>query len=120
VNSKTQPAELATAAIRPQWDRIAEFPEFKTLLVEKRAFLVRASAIFLAYYFAFMIAVAYFPEVVSRQIFGVVNLANLFAVSQFAAGWLIAWMYFRAARRFDAAAKEMLAKHQAANERPLL
>jgi uncharacterized membrane protein (DUF485 family) len=43
-----------------------------------------------------------------RKIIGNVNLAYLFALSQFFVAWGIAAAYLRAAARFDAMAKKIL------------
>jgi uncharacterized membrane protein (DUF485 family) len=37
----------------------------------------------------------------ARKVFGVVNIAYLFALSQFFMAWIIAALYLRAASRFD-------------------
>ncbi|MGI8481072.1 MAG: DUF485 domain-containing protein [Chthoniobacterales bacterium] len=43
-----------------------------------------------------------------RQVLGPVNLAYLFALSQFFMAWIIAALYVRAAARFDRMADEVL------------
>jgi uncharacterized membrane protein (DUF485 family) len=45
----------------------------------------------------------------SRRVIGTVNLAYLFALSQFVVGWTIAWLYLKAASKFDALTKDILA-----------
>jgi uncharacterized membrane protein (DUF485 family) len=40
----------------------------------------------------------------------VVNVAYLFALSQFLMAWLLAWAYVRAAGRFDSMARAVLEK----------
>jgi len=37
----------------------------------------------------------------SKRIFGVINVAYLFALSQFFMAWIIAALYLRAAAKFD-------------------
>jgi uncharacterized membrane protein (DUF485 family) len=37
-----------------------------------------------------------------RKVLGPVNIAYLFALSQFLVTWIIAYLYVRAARKFDA------------------
>jgi uncharacterized membrane protein (DUF485 family) len=41
-------------------------------------------------------------------VIGPVNLAYLFALSQFFVAWIIAWLYVRAADRFDRMAASVL------------
>ncbi len=97
---------------RPQdpavWDRIAETEDFKDLMAAKARFIVPATLFFVVYYFALPVLVGYAPELMSRPVFGVVNVAYLFALSQFFVAWGIAALYVRAAGRFDRMAKRIL------------
>jgi uncharacterized membrane protein (DUF485 family) len=49
----------------------------------------------------------------SRRVLGVINLAYLFALSQFFMAWIIAALYTRAAGRFDEMARKIVHKTQA-------
>jgi uncharacterized membrane protein (DUF485 family) len=89
------------------WDRVAASPRFRTLLREKRQFIVPATVFFLVYYFALPVLVGYFPAFMRTPIVGPVNLAYLFALSQFVMAWVVAWLYVRAAARFDQLAAEV-------------
>jgi len=82
------------------WDRVAAMDEFKLLLLAKVEFVVPAVITFIVYYFLLPISVGYFPEFMAKRI-GPVNLAYLFALSQFFVAWLIAFLYVRQARKFD-------------------
>ena len=93
---------------RTIWDRVAESEEFKDLMAAKARFIVPATLFFVAYYFALPVLVGYAPKMMSRPVFGVVNLAYLFALSQFFMAWILAWIYVRAAGRFDRMAKRIL------------
>ncbi|MBF8270537.1 MAG: protein of unknown function DUF485 [Gammaproteobacteria bacterium] len=84
------------------WDRIAELEEFKSLLAAKARFIVPATVFFIVYYFALPLLVGYAPEWMAKKVFGVVNVAYLFALSQFFMAWILALLYVRAAGRFDA------------------
>ena len=90
-----------TTADKTQWDRVAEMDEFRLLLLAKEGFVVPATVFFIAYYFALPIMVGYFPDFMSRKVWGQVNIAYLFALSQFFVAWIIAYLYVRAARKFD-------------------
>ena len=83
------------------WNRVAQTPDFKKLLAAKKAFVLPATIFFILYYFALPISVGYFPAFMQRKVLGPVNIAYLFALSQFLVAWLIAYLYVRAARRFD-------------------
>jgi uncharacterized membrane protein (DUF485 family) len=92
------------------WDRIAASKEFQDLMATKRAFIVPAFVFFVVYYFALPVLVGYAPELMSRKVVGQVNLAYLFAVSQFFVAWLIAWLYVKAANSFDRLSKDIVEK----------
>jgi uncharacterized membrane protein (DUF485 family) len=90
------------------WDIVASNPQFKKLMAAKVRFIVPATFFFVAYYFALPILVGYAPELMARPVIGPVNIAYLFALSQFFMAWLIAYLYVRAANRFDRMAAEVL------------
>src|SRR5690242_6863562 len=83
------------------WERIASTESFRRLLREKRRFVIPATVFFIVYYFALPILVGYFPKFMSRRVFGPVNIAYVFALSQFVMAWIVAALYVRAAGRFD-------------------
>ena len=91
------------------WDRVAATAEFKELLAAKLKFIVPATVFFIAYYFALPLLVGYAPALMARKVFGVVNIAYLFALSQFFMAWILAALYVRAASRFDALASRIIA-----------
>jgi uncharacterized membrane protein (DUF485 family) len=92
---------LAPSADASVWNRVAQTDDFKKLLVAKKAFVVPATIFFVLYYFALPVSVGYFPAFMQRKVWGPVNIAYLFALSQFVVAWLIAYLYVRAAREFD-------------------
>lgn len=92
---------------QPRWASVASEKQFVRLLRRKRRFVVPATLFFIVYYFALPVLVGYFPAFMSRRVLGPVNLAYLFALSQFVMAWVVAWLYFRAAERFDEMAREL-------------
>jgi uncharacterized membrane protein (DUF485 family) len=102
-----EPGKVTPAAPPTDWDRVAANQEFKRLLAAKKRFIVPAVLFFVTYYFALPVLVGYAPEFMSRPV-GVVNLAYLFALSQFFMAWGVAALYMRAAARFDAMGKRIL------------
>jgi uncharacterized membrane protein (DUF485 family) len=96
-----------TQPTRANWDAIARSPRFLALLKEKRRFIVPATLFFLVYYFLLPILVGYFPGLMKREVIGPVNIAYLFALSQFVMAWVLAWIYMRAAVRFDTLAEQI-------------
>ena len=95
-------------ADKTEWDRIAETREFKDLLAIKKTFIIPAFLFFIAYYFLLPILVGYAPQFMSTKVIGVVNLAYLFALSQFFMAWTVAWLYVKAANNFDRLAKDII------------
>jgi uncharacterized membrane protein (DUF485 family) len=92
------------------WERIATRSTFHALLVAKQRFIIPATLFFLVYYFALPLLVGYAPRVMETKVLGVVNLAYVFALSQFFMAWILAALYLRAAERFDTMAAEVLAE----------
>ncbi|MBC7924332.1 MAG: DUF485 domain-containing protein [Bryobacteraceae bacterium] len=90
------------------WDVVAANGEFKALLAARARFVVPATIFFVAYYFLLPILVGYAPGLMATPVFGPVNIAYLFALSQFFVAWFIAWLYVRAANRFDQMGRNVL------------
>jgi uncharacterized membrane protein (DUF485 family) len=107
-NTVTRPEERYQAS-QSTWDKIADSKEFKDLMATKRIFIVPAFIFFVLYYFALPVLVGYAPQFMSTKVLGV-NLAYLFALSQFFVAWLIAGLYVRAANGFDRLAKDIVEK----------
>ena len=93
---------------RSQWSAAAVSPEFRALIRAKRRFIIPATIFFIAYYFALPILVGYYPQLMERRIIGSINLAYLFALSQFFMAWIIMWLYVRKARQFDAMERDIV------------
>ena len=92
----------------PDWAAIEQTPEFRALVRAKRAFIIPATLFFVAYYFALPALVGYWPDLMSRPVVGHVNLAYLFALSEFVMAWAIMAVYVRRARRYDRMAESLL------------
>ena len=90
------------------WAAVEQLPEFRALVRAKRAFIVPASLFFVAYYFALPVLVGYFPVPMSALVAGRINVAYLFALSQFVMAWTLMALYVRRARRYDAMAETLL------------
>ena len=89
------------------WQQIFASPDFKELVRAKFRIVLPATLFFVVYYFALPVLVGYAPQLMERKIIGDVNLAYLFALSQFFVAWIIAALYLRAANRFDEMAKKI-------------
>ena len=67
---------------------------------------------FIVYYFALPVLIGYAKPFMEKRVLGPVNLAYLFALSQFFMAWIIAWLYVRAAARFDRMSGEVLSAEE--------
>ena len=90
------------------WSRIGQSDKYKELLRSKRAFIFPASIFFIAYYFALPILVGWYPELMKKPVIGPINIAYLFALSQFFMAWIIAFIYVRKAGEWDKQAKQVI------------
>lgn len=107
MNTTPQPNQRYEAS-QTEWDRVAATTEFQDLMATKKLFIVPAFVFFIVYYFALPILVGYAPHFMSTKVFGNLNLAYLFALSQFFMAWTIAWLYVKAADDFDKLARDII------------
>jgi uncharacterized membrane protein (DUF485 family) len=130
VGAATDVAPLGHDAVKPaheltadedldvvDWERVAAMEEFKALVRAKLKFIVPATLFFVVYYFALPVSVGYAPRLMEQKVLGGVNLAYLFALSQFFMAWILAALYLRAAGRFDDMAGHLIAKLEKAQRR---
>ena len=101
-----------TSEPRPDWAAIERMPEFRALVRAKRAFLAPACLFFVVYYFALPALVGYWPEMMSTRVAGRINVAYLFALSQFVMAWALMAAYVRRAREFDRMVEQVLASQR--------
>jgi uncharacterized membrane protein (DUF485 family) len=92
------------------WNEIAASEPFKELLKAKRRFIIPATIFFVIYYFALPYLVGYHPDLMQRKVWGEVNWAYLFALSQFFMAWALAAVYVVVAAGWDRKAKAVLAR----------
>ena len=90
------------------WDHVAASAEFKALVRAKLRFIVPATIFFLIYFLALPVLVGYAPDLMNRRVIGPVNVAYLFALSQFFMAWIVALIYVRAANRHDRMARQIV------------
>jgi uncharacterized membrane protein (DUF485 family) len=108
----TKPAHEMTAEEdrdAADWEAIAADADFKKLLADKARFILPATIFFIVYYFALPVLVGWWPDLMKTKV-GSVNLAYLFALSQFFMAWILAGFYVSKAAGWDKAAAALLAK----------
>ena len=93
-----------------EWGALVADPRFQVLHKKKQAFLAGLMIFSVVFYFLLPIGAAYFPALYSIKVWGPINVGILFALSQFAVAWGIAFYYsWRANNEFDAMARELVA-----------
>ena len=93
------------------WASLEAKPEFRALLSRKSRFIITSTIFFVAYYFALPVLVGWFPELMKKAVLGKLNLAYLFALSQFFMAWALAFVYTRKAAQWDKAAAAISHNH---------
>lgn len=97
-------------ASKSVWDAIANSRQFQDLMATKKVFIIPAFIFFVVYYFALPVLVGYAPNFMATKVIGNVNIAYLFALSQFFVAWIIAGLYVKAADDFDRLSKDIIEK----------
>jgi uncharacterized membrane protein (DUF485 family) len=92
------------------WNRVAAGEEFKSLVKAKVRFIIPATIFFIIYFFALPVLVGYAPDLMNRKVIGSINVAYLYALSQFFMAWIVALLYVRAASRHDRMARELVSR----------
>ena len=92
----------------PDWTGIEHSSAFRSLIAAKMRFIIPAMIFFVAYYFALPVLVGYFPGVMERKVIGQINLAYLFALSEFVMAWIVMAAYVMRARGFDVQAAHVI------------
>lgn len=112
-NPSPKPLHERTAAEEAggmDWAAIEADPGFAALLRSKASFVVPATAFFMIYYFLLPIGVGWFPKLMETPVWGALNVAYLFALSQFLMAWILAFLYVGVAAGWDRDAARLIAK----------
>ena len=94
------------------WQAIEADSDFRKLVAAKLRFIIPATLFFIAYYFALPVLVGYFPALMEVEVIGRINLAYLFALSQFFVAWFLAYLYVRRAAALDVIAARIRRRGQ--------
>jgi len=108
--------EAATQPTSIDWQKIASDSDFRELIREKRNFILPATIFFLAYYFGFLIVVGYFPTIAETNVIGKINIAYLFALSEFVMAWVLVFLYVKRAGFFDKLTNTILKRVKGVSE----
>jgi uncharacterized membrane protein (DUF485 family) len=84
------------------WEGLEQTDEFKQLVRARVRFVLPATIFFLVYYFLLPLGNGLAPNFMRTDVIGHINIAYLFALSQFIVAWLLAFFYIRQANNvFD-------------------
>jgi uncharacterized membrane protein (DUF485 family) len=95
----------------PDWEKLEAEPAFRALLSRKAKFIISSTVFFVIYYFALLILVGWFPDLMKIEVLGRLNIAYVFALSQFFMAWGLAWIYTRQAAAWDKSAAAIIKNH---------
>ena len=83
-------------------------PEFDELRSRFRKFVFPMTALFLAWYFLYVLLAAFAPDFMSHKVWGNINVGLLFGFGQFISTFVITVLYVRwADREFDPRAEAL-------------
>lgn len=104
----SNPPEAETAQPRIDYCAVEESPPFLELKHRHRRFVFPVAALFLAWYFGYVLLAAFAPEFVATPVWGLVNVGLLLGLSQFVTTFAITTAYVMFAnRRLDPLAASM-------------
>lgn len=96
------------------WEGLEQTDEFRQLIGARMRFVLPATVFFLVYYFLLPLANGLAPGFMRTDVIGHINIAYLFALSQFVMAWVLAYLYIRRANsvfdRLAAAVRERAAR----------
>ncbi len=84
------------------YEEVQQTDEFQSLKRTLRRFIFPATVVFLAWYVLYILLTIYARDLMSTELFGNINVAYLFGLSQFLSTFLIAYVYSKYAdKNFD-------------------
>ena len=89
------------------WEAVERSPEFRELIRRKKAFVIPATAFFMAWYFGFIILAGYAPDFMGESVYQGLTVGYCLALSQFVMVLVLGIWYLRKADRvFDPLAEK--------------
>ncbi len=106
--STTEPSRRASGSGGSTYQEVQHSAEFADLRRRFRRFVFPLTALFLAWYFLYVLLSAYAPGFMSTKVFGKVNVGLIFGLLQFVSTFAITMIYARwADREFDPVADRL-------------
>ncbi|MCB7136406.1 DUF485 domain-containing protein [Cellulosimicrobium marinum] len=95
-------------AAETDYQRVQRSPEFQDLRRRFRNFVFPMTALFLVWYFVYVLLATYAHDLMSTRVWGNITVGLLLGLGQFVSTFAITMIYARwANKRFDAAADEL-------------
>jgi uncharacterized membrane protein (DUF485 family) len=94
---RSEPPEAEPVTDTSRWEGLEHTEEFHRLVAARVRFVLPATVFFMVYYFALPILNGTAPDLMRTKVVGSVNVAYLFALSEFFMAWILAWLYIRRA-----------------------
>lgn len=89
---------------RSEYSGMVETTAFKELVRRKRAFLV-PTVVFVILFFIMLPILSIFTDVLDGKVVGAISWAYLYAFAQFFLAWVVTFIYWRKADRWDELAR---------------
>lgn len=103
-SQQPQPRTISAEEFR----RVQQSPEFTTLRKTFRSFAFPMTAVFLAWYFAYVLASIFAKDLMMTKVAGNLTVGLLFGIAQFVSTFLITWLYIRySTKRVDPIAEKL-------------
>jgi uncharacterized membrane protein (DUF485 family) len=100
-----------------EYEQLQRTEEFGELRRRFRRFVFPMTALFLAWYFLYVLLAAYAPDFMSQKVWGEINVGLLFGLGQFVSTFAITILYVRwADREFDPRAEALHARLEEAHQ----
>ncbi len=99
---------LRTGEGRTAHEEVQDSPEFADLRRRFRSFIFPMTALFLAWYFLYVLLAAFAPGFMSTKVFGNINVGLIFGLLQFVTTFVITTVYVKYANQhLDPAAEKI-------------
>src|SRR5919112_378781 len=90
---------------RSEYSGMVETTAFKELVRRKRVFLI-PTVVFVLLFFIMLPILSIFTDVLDGKVIGAISWAYLYAFAQFFLAWIVTFLYWRRADRWDELARE--------------
>ena len=89
---------------RSEYSGMMETTAFKELMRQKRVFLI-PTVVFVLLFFIMLPILSIFTDVLDGKVVGAISWAYLYAFAQFFLAWVVTFIYWRKADRWDELAR---------------